>query len=69
MSKLNRKQIPVCSACQDKIHKGSYDGLSLKHIKNLNNFNLHYVRGEPYAVKVALASVEGCSLPVNYELF
>lgn len=33
MSKLNRKQIPVCSACQDKIHKGSYDGLSLKHIK------------------------------------
>ena len=27
---LNRKQIPVCSACHKKIHRGEYDGLSLK---------------------------------------
>jgi len=32
MSKLNRKQIPVCSACHDKIHNGTYDGISLKQI-------------------------------------
>lgn len=32
MSKLNRKQIPVCVNCHDKIHSGKYDGLSLKNI-------------------------------------
>jgi len=33
MSKLNRKQIPVCIDCQNKIHKGTYDELSLKDLK------------------------------------
>jgi group II intron reverse transcriptase/maturase len=29
---LNRKQIPVCSACHKKIHRGEYDGLNLKEM-------------------------------------
>jgi hypothetical protein len=33
MSKRNRKQIPVCIDCLNKIHKGTYDGLSLKDWK------------------------------------
>jgi predicted HNH restriction endonuclease len=33
MSRLNRKQIPVCIDCHNKIHKGTYDGLSLKDLK------------------------------------
>ena len=27
MRALNRKQIPVCSSCHDKIHRGEYDGI------------------------------------------
>lgn len=29
MSKLNRKQIPVCTKCHRKIHDGKYDGMKL----------------------------------------
>ncbi|SFF27114.1 reverse transcriptase domain-containing protein [Paracidovorax wautersii] len=29
MSAINRKQIPVCPPCHQKIHRGEYDGLSL----------------------------------------
>jgi hypothetical protein len=29
MRALNRKQIPVCRGCHQKIHKGEYDGISL----------------------------------------
>jgi len=29
---LNRKQIPVCKACHQKIHRGEYDGLSLSDL-------------------------------------
>lgn len=36
MSKLNRKQIPVCLDCHNKIHKGLYNGLSLKDLKRPN---------------------------------
>jgi len=32
MQALNRKQIPVCKACHEKIHRGQYDGLSLKDL-------------------------------------
>ena len=32
MSKLNRKQIPVCQSCHVKIHKGTYDGMGLDHL-------------------------------------
>jgi group II intron reverse transcriptase/maturase len=32
MSALNRKQIPVCKTCHQKIHRGEYDGLSLKDL-------------------------------------
>jgi group II intron reverse transcriptase/maturase len=44
MSKLNRKQIPVCRPCHRKIHNGEYNGISLKelHIKRIkeNETNL-----------------------------
>jgi len=33
MSQLNRKQIPVCATCHQRIHKGLYNDLSLKSIK------------------------------------
>lgn len=33
MRALNRKQIPVCKNCHDKIHKGHYDGEALRKAK------------------------------------
>jgi len=33
MKAMNRKQIPVCKVCHDKIHKGLYDGLKLNDLK------------------------------------
>jgi nicotine oxidoreductase len=33
MQALNRKQIPVCRPCHNKIHKGKYDGLALNQLK------------------------------------
>lgn len=33
MAKLNRKQIPVCITCHQKIHRGEYNGISLKSLK------------------------------------
>jgi Type II intron maturase len=32
MAVLNRKQVPVCASCHNKIHRGEYDGLSLKDL-------------------------------------
>jgi group II intron reverse transcriptase/maturase len=32
MSALNRKQIPACKLCHRKIHRGEYDGISLKDL-------------------------------------
>jgi predicted HNH restriction endonuclease len=33
MSKLNRKQIPLCTQCHQGVHAGLYNGLSLKELK------------------------------------
>ena len=33
MSRLNRKQIPVCKNCHVQIHNGKYDGISLKELQ------------------------------------
>jgi hypothetical protein len=32
ISQLNRKQIPVCADCHISIHRGTYDGISLKEL-------------------------------------
>jgi Type II intron maturase/Reverse transcriptase (RNA-dependent DNA polymerase) len=32
---MNRKQVPVCSDCHRKIHRGEYDGLKLSHLAYL----------------------------------
>jgi predicted HNH restriction endonuclease len=32
---LNRKQIPVCESCHQKIHQGHYDGLRLSSLAYL----------------------------------
>lgn len=32
MGAINRKQIPVCQKCHNKIHKGIYDNQSLTEI-------------------------------------
>jgi predicted HNH restriction endonuclease len=37
MSKLNRKQIPVCTSCHHKIHVGKYDGVSLNSLQEKKN--------------------------------
>lgn len=31
---VNRKQIPVCNPCHGKIHRGEYDGMSLRDLAN-----------------------------------
>ena len=33
MSKMNRKQIPVCKSCHNNTHAGKYDGISLKYLQ------------------------------------
>jgi group II intron reverse transcriptase/maturase len=32
MNALNRKQLPTCKSCHAKIHRGEYDGMSLKDL-------------------------------------
>ncbi|WP_305927765.1 HNH endonuclease [Bacillus mycoides] len=32
LSKMNRKQIPVCKECHKKIHRGEYDGFKLSDL-------------------------------------
>ena len=32
---MNRKQVPVCSDCHRKIHRGEYDGLKLSNLAYL----------------------------------
>lgn len=41
MSKINRKQIPLCKICHVKVHAGKYDGpaLSADNIKSQNWYN------------------------------
>jgi hypothetical protein len=43
MAALNRKQVPVCKACHERIHRGEYDGLSLKELA----YDLRKVRVTP----------------------
>jgi group II intron reverse transcriptase/maturase len=33
MIALNRKQIPLCPKCHDKVHRGEYDGINLTDLK------------------------------------
>ena len=40
MFKLNRKQIPLCLDCHNKIHHGKYDGLALKDLKGPVNLKI-----------------------------
>jgi group II intron reverse transcriptase/maturase len=37
---MNRKQIPVCSACHRKIHRGEYDGLRLSDLAYLPRYTM-----------------------------
>ncbi len=32
LQRLNRKQIPVCTQCHQKIHRGEYDGIRLSDL-------------------------------------
>jgi len=53
MAALNRKQVPVCKACHERIHRGEYDSLNLKDMA----FDLRKVRitsGIPRATLVKL---------------
>jgi len=65
ISRINRKTIPLCISCHNKVHTipGKYDGMSLKDLKQ-KVCKFVYVFGEPYAEKLAIALVEGYSLPV-----
>jgi len=33
MQALNRKQLPLCCECHDKVHAGTYDGIKLRDLK------------------------------------
>jgi group II intron reverse transcriptase/maturase len=35
MSHMNRKQVPVCRKCHDKIHQGIYDGVAIRLLAEL----------------------------------
>lgn len=54
MALRNRKQIPVCKACHmEKIHKGTYQGVSLKTLKPItkerdNGYDLRLINIESY---------------------
>jgi len=37
MKAMNRKQIPVCRICHNKIHYGLYDGLRINDLKKKVN--------------------------------
>ena len=53
MAALNRKQVPVCKACHERIHRGEYDSLSLKELA----YDLRRVRitsGIPRATPIKL---------------
>lgn len=34
MARINRKQVPLCRSCHIKVHKGRYNGLSLRYLTN-----------------------------------
>lgn len=38
MSRVNRKQIPVCGDCHSKIHNGTYDGMKLSDLSNTEDW-------------------------------
>ena len=38
MSQLNRKQIPVCTKCHQKIHKALYNDKSLKSLQRPDSY-------------------------------
>ena len=58
----NRRQVPLCRSCNDKVHSGEYDGLALGGIwqshklfyktKNFDNritsSEGYIIKGEPY---------------------
>ena len=35
MAAINRKQIPLCRNCHQRVHKGESDGMSLKHLNQI----------------------------------
>lgn len=35
MSKINRKMIPLCRPCHMEVHRGKYDGVSLKDLRDM----------------------------------
>jgi hypothetical protein len=51
MAALNRKQVPVCKACHERIHRGEYDGLSLKEL----SYDLRKIRITSGIPRVALS--------------
>ena len=56
----NRRQVPLCRACHDKVHAGEYNGPSLKNLwgrrtrcydNRIVNSESYIIRGEPYEGK------------------
>lgn len=35
MARINRKQVPLCQPCHNKVHKGDHVGMSLQYFKHL----------------------------------
>jgi hypothetical protein len=36
MASINRKQVPLCVQCHNKVHSGQYDGMSLKYLADMS---------------------------------
>lgn len=35
MASINRKQVPLCNPCHQKVHKGEYQGISLRYFQHI----------------------------------
>lgn len=35
MARINRKQVPLCRPCHQKVHRGTYQGVSLKYFRHI----------------------------------
>jgi hypothetical protein len=35
MARINRKQVPLCRKCHLRVHKGTYNGMSIKYFRHI----------------------------------
>jgi len=72
MARINRKQVPLCRPCHQKVHKGTYAGMSLRHFQYIPPPYPPRVGGEERRkVQMILdrySSLLGCPFPLHFFL-